>query len=218
MSSPPITLSAEQILIEQIRRGEPRAWEECIRLYEGRLTSFCRSRIKSQTVAEDLVQETFIGFLISLPNYRDETPLEQFLFSIAAHKIIDHLRKQSRRGGDQQARDDSDFSLMENISAKYRQASSLARSKERKSREAVLVAGILQNLIIRWKEKGEYERLKCMELLFVLDWKNKEVAQHLKITEQDVANHKLYVMQKLKEAAQQAAIHEDALQSLFPLE
>ena len=41
------------------------------------------------------------------------------------------------------------------------------------------LADALQRLISQWWERGEFERLKCIELLFVLGWKNKEVAEHL---------------------------------------
>lgn len=87
----------DRLLVAQIRRGEPGAWEECIARYEGRLQAFVESRLGNRVTSEDVVQETFLGFLISLPNYDDTTPLESFLFSIAAHKLTDVLRRNGRR-------------------------------------------------------------------------------------------------------------------------
>ena len=43
------------------------------------------------------MQETFVGFLTSLPNYDPARPLEGYLFSIAAHKLTDVMRRQGRR-------------------------------------------------------------------------------------------------------------------------
>ncbi len=43
------------------------------------------------------MQETFVGFLTSLPNYDPATSLQSFLFSICAHKITDRLRSTGRR-------------------------------------------------------------------------------------------------------------------------
>ena len=43
------------------------------------------------------MQETFIGFLTSLPNFDERRPLEGYLFSIAAHKLTDYLRREGRR-------------------------------------------------------------------------------------------------------------------------
>ena len=50
-----------------------------------------------RAAAEDVVQETFVGFSTSLPNYDCRQPLEGYLFSIAAHKLTDLLRRQRRR-------------------------------------------------------------------------------------------------------------------------
>ena len=83
----------DRLLVAQIRRGEPGAWDECIARFEGRLQAFVESRLGNRATSEDVVQETFLGFLISLPNYDDATPLESFLFSIAAHKLTDVLRR-----------------------------------------------------------------------------------------------------------------------------
>ena len=97
---------ADLLLVQRLRRGEAGAWEECIALFEGRLMAYVNSRLNDRSAAEDVVQETFLGFLTSLPNYDDRTPLESFLFSIAAHKLIDLLRHRGRRpgGGDRPAR------------------------------------------------------------------------------------------------------------------
>ena len=65
----------DRLLVAQIRRGEPGAWEECIARFEGRLQAFVESRLGNRATSEDVVQETFLGFLISLPNYDDTTPL-----------------------------------------------------------------------------------------------------------------------------------------------
>ena len=51
----------------------------------------------NRAAAEDLVQETFVGFLNSLPNYDPDQSLEGYLFSIAAHKLTDLLRHEGRR-------------------------------------------------------------------------------------------------------------------------
>ena len=80
-------------LVKRSRDGEADAWKECIDLYEGRLLAFIRSRLSDRSSAEDIVQETFMGFLKALPNYNENTPLESWLFSIAAHKLIDAMRR-----------------------------------------------------------------------------------------------------------------------------
>ena len=60
--------------------------------FEGRLLAFVEVRLRDRAASEDVVQEAFVGFLTSLPNYNESRPLEGYLFSIAAHKLTDHLR------------------------------------------------------------------------------------------------------------------------------
>src|SRR4051812_48059651 len=88
---------SDQLLVRRIRAGEPEAWSELIARFEGRLLAFVEGRLGRRSAGEDVVQETFLGFLTSLPNFEESRPLESYLFSIAAHKLTDHLRREGRR-------------------------------------------------------------------------------------------------------------------------
>lgn len=204
---------ADRLLVKRIRQGDSDAWEEFINRYEGRLLAFIRSRLGNQATSEDAVQETFMGFLISLPNYDDSTRLETYLFSIAAHKLTDVLRREGRRPTIPLMAPSSQGSYAEPAGS-GRKASSLMRSKEDRFVEKEIVGQSLQSLIDLWIEGGEFERLKCMELLFVLGWANKDVAARLGISEQAVANHKHFVVSKLKDAAAKARIRDLDLSQL----
>ena len=74
--------AADVLLVDRIRSGDAEAWQDCIGRFEGRLFAFVKSRLNNSATSEDVVQETCMGFLISLPNYDDRTPLESYLFSI----------------------------------------------------------------------------------------------------------------------------------------
>jgi RNA polymerase sigma-70 factor, ECF subfamily len=198
---------SDRLLVQRVRGGESDAWEQLIARYEGRLLAFVDSRLRNRAAAEDVVQDAFMGFLVSLPNYDEKTPLESWLFTITAHKLTDHLRKEGRRPTIPLYFPD-DASSSAEPAGKQRRASSLVRSSERKVAEQRIIADCLQSLIAGWKDSGEWERLQCMELLFVLGWANKDVAVRLGISEQAVANHKHFVVTKLKEAATQARIRD----------
>ena len=88
---------AEQSLIDRIRRGESAAWADLIARYEGRLLAFVEARVGRRAAAEDIVQETFVGFLTSLPNYDGQRPLESYLFSICAYKLVEAIQSQVDR-------------------------------------------------------------------------------------------------------------------------
>ena len=197
----------------RIRAGEETAWAELISRYEGRLLAFAQSRLGDRTAAEDVVQEAFLGFLLSLPNYDPATPLESFLFSITAHKLTDALRRNGRRPALPLFFPEDDGHTAEPAGS-ARRASSILQSAEGKAAEQAVIAGCLRELIDAWKTKGEWERLMCVELLFVAGLPNKDAAAQLKIDPQTVANHKAFVVGKLKEAATQARLRQFDAESL----
>jgi RNA polymerase sigma-70 factor (ECF subfamily) len=186
-----MTASAtEEMLVDRIRRGDSQAWNQLISRYEGRLLAFCQSRLGRREPSEDVVQETFIGFLTSLPNYDRRRPLESYLFSICAHKLTDHLRREGRRPALplSSAKQPAQDSLP--IPAGGRGPSTIVRSKERRGIEDQAIAEAVGSQVERWKKKNDWTKLKCLELLFVRGRANKEVARRLGISEQQVANFK----------------------------
>src|SRR4051812_23839317 len=188
--------SADELLIVRIRRAEPDAWQELIGRFEGRLLAFAESRLRRRAASEDVVQETFIGFLTSLPNYDLSRPLEGYLFSIAAHKLTDLMRREGRRPALSLTGSASEHSSRE-PSAHQRAVSSVARSGERRHLEEKALTEALRGEFARWSQRGEWQKIKCAELLFVRGWPNKQVAEHLDLTEQVVANQKFEFLARL---------------------
>ena len=197
--------SPEHVLITRIRQGEAAAWQRLIDGYEGRLLAFATSRLKDRQLAEDVVQETFVGFLTALPNYDPTTPLQAFLFSICAHKLTDRLRQTGRRPLLLPVAEDEIYEPA-SPSHRARRASSIARSREHRETEELVLADCLRKQIEAWRKGGELERLKCLELLLVRGLANKDAAAQLGIGEQTVANHKQFLIGKLREAAQAARL------------
>lgn len=205
---------ADRQLVFRIRAGESDAWQQCIDLYEGRLLAFARTRLQDRSVAEDIVQETFLGFLKALPNYDERTPLESWLFSIAAHKLIDFMRRSGRRPMLPLLTSESKDGAARDLTGPGRAASSMMRSSEKMRAESAVLETCLRELIREFKNTGAWERLQCVELIFVLGWPNKDVALRLNITEQAVANHKFFVVSKLKDAAKSAKLLNGSLSGL----
>ncbi|MCA9010146.1 MAG: sigma-70 family RNA polymerase sigma factor [Planctomycetaceae bacterium] len=201
-----VASEGDRQLVERIREGEADAWQQCIDQFEGRLLAFARTRLRDQSAAEDIVQETFLGFLKALPNYDDRTPLESWLFSIAAHKLIDFMRRSGRRPVLPLLTSESKDGTPRDLTGPGRAASSMMRSSEKSRAESVVIETCLRDLIQDFKAQGAWERLQCVELIFVLGWANKEVAARLNLTEQAVANHKFFVVTKLKDAARAAKV------------
>ena len=71
-----------------------------------------------------------------------------------------------------------------------RVASSIVRSVERRRLEDESVREAIAEQIQRWKAGGQWTKLRAIELIFVRGLGNKQVAQALALTEQQVANYK----------------------------
>ena len=199
------TTDTEVLLIRQVRDGDAGAWRQLIERFEGRLIAFVDSRLRDRAASEDVVQETFVGFLTSLPHYDERRDMEAYLFSIAAHKLTDHLRKQGRRPIDQFGSDDHGRPL-EEVAGGARAASSIARSGERREAEERLLTDSMGQLVREWLAKGDFDRLRCLELLIVKGWANKDVAKYLSLTEQAVASYKFQTIGRLKEMARRSGL------------
>jgi len=202
---------SDKLLIEEIRRGDSDAWSRLIERYEGRLLAFARRRLSDRSQAEDIVQEAFVGFLNSLPNYDADRDLQTYLFTIAAHKLTDLLRRLGRHPL-QNIPDGQEF--FEVKTDERPRVSSLARSRERMDLEETALADALKAVIADWRESGDYMRIKVLELLFVAGWSNKDVAATLDIKDQQVANIRFAAVRKISEMIQAAGLPVDVFPGL----
>ncbi len=62
--------------------------------FASRLRAFIRRRVRNETAADDLAQETLLKVYRSRGTLRDDTRLEAWLYQIARGTIIDHYRRQ----------------------------------------------------------------------------------------------------------------------------
>ncbi len=72
---------------------DPSVWVD---LYGDYLYRFALSRINDPTLAEDLVQETFLAALKSRRNFERRAAAKTWLTAILKHKIVDCIRKRQR--------------------------------------------------------------------------------------------------------------------------
>jgi RNA polymerase sigma-70 factor (ECF subfamily) len=208
---------SDELLIARIRSGEQDAWSELIARFEGRLLAFVEGRLGRRNAGEDVVQETFLGFLNSLPNFDDSRPLETYLFSIAAHKLTDHLRREGRRptlplsAGNTS---DADWELPD----RARPVSSLVRSGERRAHEDIALIAVLREQVERMRERGDWQKLKCIELILVRNMPNKEIAVEVGASEQTVANYKFDFLARLRTLVRKQGLSADLFPELYESE
>lgn len=188
---------SDRLLVDSIRRKDADAWRQLIARFEGRLRAFLHRRIKKPDVCDDLVQETFIGFLNSLPHYDDKRELQTYLFTIASYKLTDHLRKSGRHPVQQATEDAAGNDPLQQRADSEPGASSVARGHERQGLEEDAIVRCLGELLHEWIEKEEFDRVKTLELLIVKGWANKDVAKTLGLSEQQIANIRFGAIKKL---------------------
>jgi RNA polymerase sigma-70 factor (ECF subfamily) len=203
---------SDRLLVQQIRQGDSRALETLIARYEGRLLAFVERRLRDHATSEDVVQETFIGFVNSLPNFDEHRELQTYLFTIASHKLTDHLRRSGRHP--LRSLSDSSGDLLNQQLDQHAGASSVARSAERRELETAAIVRCLGQMLRSWQEKGDFLRLKVLELLWVKGWANRDVAAFLKISEQQVANFRFAAVKKLTEQIRAAGLSADVFPQL----
>jgi len=217
--SRPERTNPDQLLVEEIRQGKPDAWTRLIAQYEGRLLAFVESRLSyrkggRRAASEDVVQDAFIGFLTSLPNYDSRRRLESWLFSIAAHKLTDYLRREGRRPAIPLSTGDGSSGNWELV-GRARKASSIARSGERRGLEDEAIAEGIQGQIAKWRQEGDWKKIQCLELLFVAGQPNKKVAAELEMSEQQVANLKFDFLERLRNLVRNQRLSEDVFPELY---
>src|SRR6516164_781676 len=203
---------SDRLLIAKIRQGDSQAWAGLIARFEGRLLAFVERRIRDRASSEDIVQETFVGFLNSLPNFDERRELQTYLFTIASHKLTDHLRRSGRHP--LRSLSDSAGDLLNQQVDHGPTASSRVRNDERQELEGAALARSLGQILRGWQEKGDYVRLKVMELLWVKGWANRDVAAFLKVSEQQVANYRFAAVKKLGEHIRDAGLSADVFPEL----
>ena len=83
-------------LLAHFGAGEEAAFRELVTRYKNSLYAFLRQFLNRQDMVEDVFQETFLQLFTSRDSFDTDRPLRPWLFTIAANKAKDALRKQQR--------------------------------------------------------------------------------------------------------------------------
>jgi RNA polymerase sigma-70 factor (ECF subfamily) len=77
--------------------GEQNAFDEIMEEFRQGLIFFLRGYVNCYDTAEDLAEDTFVELLIHKGRFRGQSSLKTYLYSVARHKAIDHVRREQRR-------------------------------------------------------------------------------------------------------------------------
>lgn len=86
----------ERALIERFRSGDADAFADLVRPWHRRLVTYLARMCRDAAQVDDLLQDTLIRVWRGLPAYDDRRRFGSWLFTIAHHVTIDHLRRRGR--------------------------------------------------------------------------------------------------------------------------
>lgn len=82
----------ELSLVEGLRRGDPAAFDEVYDAYRARIFAFLLHLCRHRTLAEDLVDETWLRLVAKAQSLRPDTRLAPWLFTVARNLYWSHRR------------------------------------------------------------------------------------------------------------------------------
>lgn len=85
--------SVPSIDVHDLKRGHAPTVRKWYGLYASKLHSFFGTRVKQEADCDELVHDTFLSCLASLPLYRGECALWTWMMGIARHELMDYYRK-----------------------------------------------------------------------------------------------------------------------------
>lgn len=83
-------------LLEQYAAGDEKAFREIVSRYKDGLYAFLYKFLNQHDLVEDVFQDTFLQLFASQDRFDPSRPLRPWLFTIAANKAKDALRKKQR--------------------------------------------------------------------------------------------------------------------------
>ena len=89
--------AADEHLIDMYRQGREEAFAVLVNRYQQELFHFLVRFTSNRAAAEDVFQDTFLQVYQSIDSFETSRRFKPWLFTIAANKARDHLRRSKRR-------------------------------------------------------------------------------------------------------------------------
>ena len=93
---PLVNKQTDAELLDRYAQGDEAAFREIVSRYKDSLYVFLRHFLTQQDLIDDVFQETFLQLFTSRDSFDTSRPLRPWLFTIAANKAKDALRKRQR--------------------------------------------------------------------------------------------------------------------------
>jgi RNA polymerase sigma-70 factor (ECF subfamily) len=95
-SAAPAATAADRRLLERLRAGDEAAFEELVAQYSGSLLRVALMYVPSRAVAEEVVQETWLGVIKGLDRFEGRSSLKTWIFRILVNRARTRGERESR--------------------------------------------------------------------------------------------------------------------------
>jgi RNA polymerase sigma-70 factor, ECF subfamily len=86
----------ERRLVDRLRAGDEAAFADLVARYSGALLRLALVYVPSRAVAEEVVQETWLGVLRGIDRFEGRSTVKTWLFRIAINRAMTHGRRERR--------------------------------------------------------------------------------------------------------------------------
>lgn len=90
-------LDRERILVEALKRGDHRAFDEVVSFFKDKIFGLVYRMIGDPQEAEDVAQEVFVTLFTAIGDFRQEARLSTWLYRIAVNHCKNRLKYLDRR-------------------------------------------------------------------------------------------------------------------------
>lgn len=85
-----------ELLVKQAKQGDRDAFEKIVDTYRKKIRDYAAKMLNDPSEAEDVAQQTFVRAFEALPDLRDNSRFQTWLYRIASNLAIDAARKRKR--------------------------------------------------------------------------------------------------------------------------
>ncbi|MFG0289281.1 MAG: RNA polymerase sigma factor [Rhodopirellula sp. JB044] len=192
--------AAERHLLTLVRSGDADGWRQFVDRYEKRLLAFAVARVDQNATAQDLVQETFIGFLQNMNRFEERSSVESFLFRILRRRVVDFYRS---RGTTEMLRaceigDQIEHARIDEVPSNDATASQYVRNEEQLLQQQNALSRAIEIVTGEMREAEKFRDLSIVEAIFYAGLRNHQIAELMTLPANDIAVVKHRFIQRLQ--------------------
>ena len=163
------------------------------------MVAYAASQVRQMSDAEDLVQESFVGFLRTLDSYQQQSSLESWLFRILRRRIVDYYRARgtAKELASCAMSDDQKNPMGFELSGNDPSPSQYVMRNEQNELDEDTLSDALAQVVDHMKAEENLRDLMIMEGLFYAGIRNRSLSELIGVDEGLIAVVRHRLLKKL---------------------